>query len=524
MSVRWPQFLSSPPARARWVRCGLVLAFVVALGRFWSPFFGFTALLQADAVTAARLPATVRDAPVFVHEKAGRYDGAYYAVIATDPTLRDPDLNVAVDALGYRARRILLSALAWVAAGGEPVGALRAYAWINLGAWLILAAILARVLPGAGGWRHTAAWSAVLLSGGTLGSVRLALIDLPAATLVAAGLLLVEAGRRGWAAGCLALAGLARETALLGAGLLWTGASFGRAELLRWSAAGAGAALPLAAWWAYVHFAVLPSDSGTANFALPLAGWLGRWAELWRLSGVESNRGLLLRGWLDCIAITVQAAYLVKHRDAQNPWWRVGVSFAMLGLLLGPAVWEGLPGAYARVLLPLTLCFNVLVARRRAAIRWLVLGNLSVASGIWSLAELPGAPHQLTDARSGARRYVLETDARWSVAEWNRSHRWAWCDESGGVTLRAWPHQPELRVELSVRGVTPRELQVWHAGSIVWSGRISDRPEWISLPALPAEHGRLTLELRSPIPPVDEGAGRTARRISFACFGARLAP
>jgi hypothetical protein len=523
MSARWLQFPPSPSARARWLRWGLVLAFMVAIARFWSPFFGFTAFLQADAVTAARLPATLRDAPVFIHENVGRYDGAYYAQIATDPALRDPDLNVAVDALGYRARRILMSAVAWVAAGGEPVGALQAYAWINLVAWLLLAAILARVLPVAGGWRATVAWCAVLLAGGTLGSVRLALIDLPAATLLAAGLLLVEGGRRGWAVGCLALAGLVRETALLGAGLLWPGARLGRAELTRWSAGVVVAALPLVAWWMYVHFAVEASDAGTANFTLPLAGWLGKWAELWRLSAVESNRGLVLRGWLDCIAITVQAAYLLRYRDAQNAWWRVGIAFVALGALLGPAVWEGLPGAYARVLLPLTLCFNVLAARQRAAIRWMVLGNLSLVSGVWALAELPGAPHQLTDARSGAYQYVVETDARWSVAEWNRSHRWAWCDEAGGVSVRTWPHQPELRVELSVRGVTPRELEVWHAGRVVWSGRISDRPEWIRLPALPTDKGRLTLELRSPTPPIGEGTANTARRIGFACFGARPA-
>lgn len=523
MPARWLEYLRSPPARAHLVRLGLVLAVAVGLARFWSPYFGFTAFLQADSVTAARLPASLRDAPVFIHEKAGRYDGAYYAQIATDPALRDPDLAQAVDAPGYRARRILLSAVAWVAGGGEPVAAVRAYAWTNVVGWFLLAGVMVRALPAGSGWRATVAWGGVMLAAGTLGSVRLALVDLPATLLVATGLLLVERGRPRLSALCLAFAGLARETALLGAGMLWPEGKSDRAQLVRRAAWTALAALPLAAWWGYVHVAVEPSDAGTANFALPLAGWLGKWLELWRITGVESNHGLVVRGWLDCAAITVQAAYLLKHRDLPNPWWRVGASFVVLGAVLGPAVWEGLPGAYARVLLPLTLCFNVHAARRRAALLWLVLGNLSVVGGIWSIAELPGAPHQLTDTRSGSYRYVLETDERWSVAEWNARYRWAWCAGDGGLKFRIWPHREALKLQLELRAVAPREIEVRHAGRVVWRGEVGDRPQWIALPELPTARGRLELELHSPASPVGEGADNTARAISFACFGARLA-
>jgi hypothetical protein len=71
--------------------------------------------------------------------------------------------------------------------------------------------------------------------------------------------------------------------------------------------------------------------------------------------------------------------------------------------------------------------------------------------------------------------------------------------------------------------VTPRDVQVLHAGRVVWSGRVGDRPGWISLPALPVTRGRLDLELRSPEPARAEGVDNTARRIGLACFGARLA-
>jgi hypothetical protein len=79
-----------------------------------------------------------------------------------------------------------------------------------------------------------------------------------------------------------------------------------------------------------------------------------------------------------------------------------------------------------------------------------------------------------------------------------------------------------VRVELQVRGVTPRELEVRQGGATVWRGQIGDRPQWIALPELPAERGRLQLELRSSAPSTAEGVANTARGISFACYGARL--
>lgn len=514
--------MKSPHSLERAVRLALIVGFALVIGRFWSPYYGFTPLLQADQDTERLLPASLRDAPIFIHRDAGRYDGVFYAQIATSPGLRDPELAVAVDDLGYRARRILLSTVAWVAGGGEPVAAVQAYAWLNVVLWFGWAWLLWVVLPTGGGWRNTVAWAGLMLASGTLGSVRLALTDLAAATLLATGLLLIERGRTVASMLCLGLAGLARETALLGAGALWPEGKGSVALLVRRGLLAGLAALPLIGWWSYVHFAVGSSSAGTENFTLPLAGWLGEWRELWRMTGVEANRGLLIGGWLDCVALTAQAAYLLIHREPRSAWWRVGMSFVVLGAVLGPAVWEGLPGAYARVLLPVALAFNVLAARRRAAWAWLVAGNLSVASALWALHAPPGAPHLLTSAATHGQRYVLETDARWSVAEWNRKWRWSWCEGEGGLSFRVWPHLSRARVQLQVRGVTPRELEVRHAGVTVWRGRIGDRPEWIELPALPLVRGHLDLELRSPTPPAQEGAANTARGISFACFGARL--
>ena len=428
--------LKSAAGWDRLARLALLLAFAFLIGRFWSPYYGFTPLLQANEDTEALLPASLRDAPIFIHRDAGRYDGAYYAQIATSPALRDPELEIAVDDLGYRARRILLSAVAWVAGGGDPVEAVHAYAWLNVILWFLLAWILWLILPAGGGWRNTLAWGGLLLASGTLASVRLALTDLAATLLLAAGLLLIERGRLKASMMCFGFAGLARETALLGTGALWPEGKWTKAQLVQKGALVALAALPLVGWWSYVRLSVGSSSAGSGNFMLPLAGWLGKWRELWALTGVEANHGLLLGGWLDGMALTVQAAFLLAYRDSRSAWWRVGVLFLALGSVLGTSVWEGLPGAYSRVLLPVALIFNVLAARRRAALGWLVMGNLSVVSGVWSFHGAPGAPHTLTSAATGEHRYVLETDERWSVAEWNSKWRWSWCNGEGALSFR----------------------------------------------------------------------------------------
>lgn len=521
MFARLQEFTRSKAVWDRCARVAVVAGMVFLVSRHWDPYYGFTALVQADAVTESHLPPSLRDAPIFIHRDVGRYDGAYYAQIAISPALRDPALDAAVDDLGYRARRILLSVLAWVLGGGDPVSAVHAYAWLNPILWLVLVGQAWRLFP-AGDRGATLAWMGVVLASGTLASVRLALTDLAALVLLAAMLPLAERGRSAGAAGLLGLAALARETALLGVIAHCPGKDENLRRWVRWAGWSSLAVLPLACWLTYLWRTTGSSGTGSSNFALPLAGWAGRIRELWHASGAESNRGLLLGGWLDHLALTVQAIYLISHPDRQNGWWKLGIAYTLLGLCLGHAVWEGFPGAASRLLLPLALAFNVLASRRRAAWLWLIAGNVSIIGGVWTFLDAPGAPHRLTSAVQGNHSYVLETDARWSVAEWNSKWRWSWSEGEGGLAFRIWPHQPKVQVELQVRGITPRELEVRHAGVTVWRGPIGDRPQWITLPELPMERGRLELELRSDTPATREGAANTARGISFACFGARM--
>lgn len=521
MLAKLSSLVPSPVLRERMVRVGLLLVFAWLAGRYWHPYTGFTYFLQADTGMVERFVPALRDAPLHVHRQSASYDGGYYVQIAADPALDAPALEAALDDPGYRARRILLPAVAWLLGGGGAAGAAHAYAALNVALWFALAAVLWRIFP-VGVSRATVAWASVLFGAGVLFSVRFALSDLPALLLAAAAGLAVERNRHALAAGFLGLAGLTRETAVLGLALLWHDGREAWKRPLRTAGLLALALVPLAAWLLYVRSTLGASSAGVRNLAWPLAGWLGRWQELAAGMASTGNPLLVLEGALEHVALTVQASYLVLRPRRECPWWRLGVATLALMLVLGPAVWGGFPNAASRVLLPLTLVFNIRAVRDGACWGWLLLGNLSLLAGVHALAQPAGSPHHLPMPSTWSSRHLLETDSRWMVAEWNSKHRWAWCDGDGGLTVSVWPARTPVRVELQVRGITPRDVQVVHAGQVVWSGPVGDRPQWITLPALPTVRGRLELELRSTAPPVQEGSANTARRLSFACFGARL--
>ena len=84
---------------------------------------------------------------------------------------------------------------------------------------------------------------------------------------------------------------------------------------------------------------------------------------------------------LSVIGLTTQAVFIATHRRPGDRWWRLGAIYAFMMLFLGTPVWEGYNSAAMRVLLPLTLAFNVLAYRNRAPLLWLLIGNLTIPAG-----------------------------------------------------------------------------------------------------------------------------------------------
>lgn len=85
---------------------------------------------------------------------------------------------------------------------------------------------------------------------------------------------------------------------------------------------------------------------------------------------------------LSLVALATQVVTLVSRPNWRNPWWRVGVAYIGLLLILGEAVWEGHPGAAGRVLLPMTFAFNILLPRNRWFWPLLILGNANMVFGL----------------------------------------------------------------------------------------------------------------------------------------------
>ncbi|MBC7368022.1 MAG: hypothetical protein H7343_14615 [Undibacterium sp.] len=506
---RWPLLCAAFAA---------IVLFIILVARFWHPVYGLTALIQLDAPNDnLKIPA-FREHPVYVHRDTGGYDGLYYAQIAYDPLLKSPELPRAMDNLSYRARRILPPAVAWLLAAGHPAAIVHIYSFLNVVVWLLLAALLWRLLKVTDfhGWL---AWAAVLFSCGALSSVRLALTDLPMTALLAAALFSAEHARPKSAIACAAAAALARETALIGTAGLFTRPWIS----LRNFATGAVVAAPLFAWLAYIRWRVGPADAGWANLTLPATGLIEK--TVTAFSDLTFLDDSLLAGTtlFAVIGIITQSAFFVlRWRLFADAWWRVGAAYTALMLTLGTAVWEGYPGAFTRVLLPLTLAFNVLAHRTRAAFAWLVFGNLGFCAGFLVLRDFPVNTHELFAGRTHGAATVIQIDSGWFGAEHSGKHVWSWSSGRAQLDVESWSDAP-VTAELSftLRALAPRTVIIRRSDQELWRGPVSEKPTRFAIP-LHLVRGHTKLEFSTDTPATRESPNADARALAFALYDPSL--
>jgi hypothetical protein len=458
-----------------------VVLFLGSIARFWHPVFGFTSFLVLDSSNDNNKIAAFKSHPVYVYRNGG-YDGLYYAQLAYHPTLMSPELAGALDSPAYRARRILAPALAYALALGRQAWIVHVYSILNPIAWLVLAALLWRLLP-VRGWRSWLAWAGVLFSTGVLCSVRLALTDLLALTIVAGAMAYAEQSRHELAAGIVAAAALARETSVLAiAGVVqrpWmTWKNAWRVTL---------AVTPVLLWMLYVSWVFGRSDQGWTNFTTPLAGLAGKVSA--DAQAVREHTGSLL-AWTTLLAtagLIVQIIFFVTRVRLHSPlpddhWWRVGAMYVFMMTMLGVAVWEGFPGAATRVLLPMTLAFNVMAARGRARLAWLLAGNLAVLNGALVMSDVPQDPHEIGAGRTAGAAIVARTSDEWYGVEREWRHARAWSPWRGHLDVEAWPHDTR-RFELvaSVRSRQSIVLTVLQDKAVVWRSAVLPFPRAMKL-------------------------------------------
>ena len=494
-----------------------VVVFLGLVARFWNPVYGFTSFIQLDSSNESLKIAAFREHPVFVHRDTGGYDGLYYSQIAYDPLLKSAELAPAIDSLPYRARRILPSALAWTLAVGNPAAIVHVYSLLNVVAWLGLAFILWRLLV-VDSARSWLAWAGVLFSAGALCSVRLALTDLVALTILAAALLAAERERRGWAAGALAAAGLARETSLIVlTGLVtrpwWSWGNLARAVV---------AVAPLAAWMLYVQWRVGATPDGLYNFSWPGSVFVWKWQSLVHAWQHEPDRLLMWTTVLATVGLTAQAAFFLIHRQPGDRWWRIGLGYTAMLLFLGQPVWDGFPGAATRVLLPLNLAFNVRSLRSRASLGWLLVGNLTIFAGLLALGSVPHDHRELAEVRSGGTACVARLDQGWYSVEAKGRHTWAWSDASSRIELVTWGHRDQpVEFKFTLRSLTPRTLAIRDDRGELWHGAIGPQKVEVTLNSR-LTSGRGRLFFYTPEPAVREPSGRGGRALAFALYDGQL--
>ncbi|MCX7422795.1 MAG: hypothetical protein NT013_25100 [Planctomycetia bacterium] len=296
------------------------------------------------------------------------YDGQFYAQLALSPLLTDPDLPRACDNVQFRARRIGLPMLAYAVGLGQPVWVLQAYSVLNLFFWWALLGALAHFV-GFAGVRERLLAVAILWTSGTLTSVERSLADLPSMTISLCGLLLAET-HVVTAGGLLAVAALFRETSALSfPALAWIDREH-PPRRLAWLVPLLVA--PVTLWFVYVRLQT-PRHSLELNlFSFPFVGW---WE---KIAPQLTRRPQPLVELLAPIAIFVQVTYFALRPRLASRWWRWGCGWAALAVVVGAPIWEEQIG-FCRILLPLTVAFNVLVyqhERNRHYVLWFLFGNL----------------------------------------------------------------------------------------------------------------------------------------------------
>jgi hypothetical protein len=500
-----------------------VLVLLAAFADFAQPGSGFTQLIAFGSKFSDRALPEIKNTRHAVIENSSGYDGQFYSQVAMDPLLLDPALPGALDNFSYRSRRILMPAVAHVAGLGKPFWILQAYAVLNVVCWLALAVVLLRWFR-PGDPDGAVRWFSVLFGAGLIYSIRNAVPDGPALLLIAIGLALVQSRRLQGGAWALALAGLTRETSILSAAILPSDTNLRERGWLRFLISGVVVVLPLALWILYVNARGAALDIerniGARNFAFPFVGWIGAWVETFHwddwTSRVWVNRVAMVTG------LTVQMAFFLFRWRWRERVWRLGFVYALLGIFLGAAVWEGYPTAAIRVLLPLTLAFNLAVPRGRALIPLLLAGNLSVIAAPMALAAPEGLPSQLGRVtgptsllvENGTPCWQIEFSPEWFQVENSGKRRWRWAAGGASVAIdNGLGRSVDAVIILNLRARESCHLKIRLSEAMIWSGYLIRADQSVEIPVRLGP-GRTSLEFESADRPV-QASWQDARMILY---------
>ncbi len=522
-------FLSDRAKLLRWLACGAVAGvFAWNVAFFYLPELGFTYLIQfGEKQHKTYLPELKAVAHYEAPDSVG-YDSQYYAQIALRPNPRDPLLLRVVDGLRYRARRILFPLAAWVLGGGDPVRVLNVFALENVVCWFLLAALLFRWLPPVN-WGNCARWAAVLLSFGLIFSVARALLDGPSLLLLALAMALVESGRPWLAAAVLGISGLGKDTNVLGAAGMDPPEPRRTASWAPWLARVAIVVVPLAAWTLCLRVWLGRGDDlgDSRNFAPPFSALAEKLQQSVSQLVAEGYPSVAKFDLLVMAGLLAQFFFFVSRHRWREPWWRVGASYAVLMIFLGTAVWENYPSAAARVLLPMTLAFNIQVPRRGWWTLLLIVGNLGVLASP-DIFKPPGresfvveGPNALRiNPRDGSKVEAIYGARNWWRPEKSRWEFWRWSMGDSTVAIRnPQPFTLVASLRFRLRSVDERQAIVTLGDRVLWKGLLgAGDAVKVRIADIVLAPGDTVLRFRSDRPAAFTG-NNDPRRLSFSLRG-----
>jgi hypothetical protein len=218
-------------------------------------------------------------------------------------------------------------------------------------------------------------------------------------------------------------------------------------------------------------------DPGMGNFTLPFAGYVEKFRAAWP-DGTGREASALGRATLAVVvALAVQWAFFILRWRPAERWWRVGVAFALMTAFLSTPVWEGFPGASTRVLLPMTLAFNVLVPRTRWWLPVLIAGNLTVAASVFEFSP-PHEFYQVRGERALRSAVHFTTRGGWYGPERHLEQHWRW--SSGRAELHV-TNSSGAAIATTVRGVVTsadgaRSIRVLGGERLLWGDTVGPGP------------------------------------------------
>jgi hypothetical protein len=156
----------------------------------------------------------------------------------------------------------------------------------------------------------------------------------------------------------------------------------------------------------------------------------------------------------------------------------VGAAFAVLMAFVSQPVWEGYPGAFGRVLLPLCVAFNMLVPRGGRWLPVVLAGNLTVLAA-WQEFSPPSREFlRMHGARGLISQIEVRPEKGWHGPENGpQDNRWRWTTGEATLVIRNRSNQSvTARLRGQVSGLDPQEAQILVGPEVAWRGALQTRP------------------------------------------------